>query len=127
MKIVRGNSIEYTPASHEDPNDPGCLKKVLATKADLISGQVQMANWSKLSAGKSFQPHYHKDMQEFFVMMEGQARMVVNGEEYELNAGDALLVDPMEVHSMTNETDVDITYFVLGISTGKGGKTIVVE
>ena len=42
MKIVRGNSLEFIPASHEDSQNPGVLKKVLATRNDLIAGRVQM-------------------------------------------------------------------------------------
>ena len=31
MKVVRGTSVPFVPASHEDPRHPGTLKRVLLT------------------------------------------------------------------------------------------------
>ena len=126
MKIIRGAQLEFAPASHEDPRNPGCLKRVLATKTDLLDGRVQMLNWSKLPVGKSFQAHYHEDMQEVFVLLDGEVTMQVDGQHVRLAGGDCILIDPREVHDMTNECGRDVTYVVFGISTGQGGRTIVV-
>lgn len=124
MKITRGSDLEFVPASHEKANDPGCLKKVLADHADLIAGQVQMVNWVKLPVGKSFQPHYHEDMQEVFVIVSGTATMTVDGKTSQLTGGDAIIIDPRQVHSMSCSGEIEVTYIVFGISTGQGGKTI---
>lgn len=126
MKIIRGQQLAFVPASHEDPRDPGCLKRVLAGQDDLIAGQVQMVNWSQLPVGRSFQSHYHEDMQEFFVLFDGLVRMLVNEQRIELAAGDAILIDPGEVHAMTNIGDRAANYLVFGISRQQGGRTIVV-
>ncbi len=126
MKLVRGNAIQFVAASHEDPNDPGCLKRVLAGRDDLIEGRVQMVNWSRLPVGKSFQTHYHEDMQEVFVLIDGQVKMQVDGQQVELAAGDAILINPGEVHDMTNVGQRDVVYLVFGISRQQGGKTILV-
>jgi mannose-6-phosphate isomerase-like protein (cupin superfamily) len=127
MKVVRGSEIPYTPASHEDPRDPGVLKRVLATAADLVAGQVQMVNWAKLPVGKSFQTHYHEDMQEVFVIVCGQAEMNVEGKNVQLAEGDAILVAPREIHTMRNIGVEDVHYVVFGISTGQGGRTVNVS
>ncbi len=127
MQIIRGEEIEFTPASHEDPKDPGVLKRVLTTKHDLIVGKVQMVNWALLPVGKSFQRHYHEDMQEVFIIVTGTVSVTVDDASDELNRGDAILIDPREVHKMTNVCDEDVHYIVFGISTGDGGKTVVCE
>ncbi len=132
MKIVRGSGLEFVPAAHENQSEPGVLKKVLATKRDLVAGQVQMVNWSLLKVGKSFQRHYHENMQEVFVILSGnvQASVASNQSdviEQELSTGDVLLVDAGEVHQMTNVGAEDVHYVVFGIATGEGGKTVVVE
>ena len=127
MKVIRGNVIPFEPASHEDPKNPGVLKRVLATKSDLFSGQTQMVNWAKLPAGHAFQNHYHEDMLEVFIMLSGPVEMVVDETSIQLERGDAILVEPREVHKMTNRSDGDIEYIVFGISQEKGGKTVVVE
>lgn len=124
MKIVRGVSLKYIPAAHENHSDPGVLKKVLFTHKDLISGKIQMVNWAKLPAGKSFQPHYHEDMDEVFVIISGIVEIDVATEKNYLNSGDALLVSMQEVHSFTNTTVYDVEYIVFGISKDTGGKTV---
>ncbi len=126
MQIVRGHELEFQPASHENPSDPGVLKKVLASKAQLLTGQVQMLNWSLLRGGKSFQPHYHEDMQEVFVIIHGAAKMQVDSQTVDLNAGDAVIIEPREIHQMENESEQDVVYLVFGIASGQDGKTVVV-
>lgn len=127
MRVIRGNEIEFIPASHENPNQPGVLKRVLAKRDELRDGRVQMINWARLPARSAFQSHFHEDMEEIFVMLSGRAEMVVNGQGVELAAGDAIVIAPREVHKMKNLTDQDLEYIVLGISSEEGGQTVVVK
>ncbi len=130
MRVVRGNERDFEAASHEDPSDPGVLKKVLASKADLNPGRMQMLNWSLLKVGKSFRRHYHEDMQEVFVILAGQARMHIEEADHtaivvDLRAGDAILVEP-HIPGMENTGDEDVTYLVFGLSSEMEGQTVVV-
>ena len=127
MHIVRGSEIDFEPASHEDPKDPGVLKRVLATHSHFTEGKIMMVNWAKLPVGKSFQSHYHEDMQEFFIILNGSVDMTVTDMTSQLNAGDAILVHQKEIHKMTNTCDEDVEYIVFGVSTQSGGKTVVTE
>ena len=127
MNVIRGSQIRFIPAAHEDANNPGVLKRVLATRDDLLGGCVQMLNWARLPGGRAFRPHYHEDMQEVFVIISGQARMRVDDETVLLAAGDAIVVDPRQVHEMENDTDRDVDYIVFGITLDQGGRTVVVE
>ena len=127
MHVARGKNLEFVPASHEDQAQPGVLKRVLATADQLFRGQVQMVNWSRLPVGSSFRPHYHEDMQEVFVLINGEVDMSVDGQVVSLQGGDAILVDPKEIHEMHNRCDEAVEYIVFGISTQQGGQTVVVE
>ncbi|HMP81055.1 MAG TPA: cupin domain-containing protein [Pirellulaceae bacterium] len=127
MKIIRGESIPYSPASHENPERPGVLKRVLAGKSELQVGRVQMVNWSWLKSGQSFRSHYHQDMQEIFIITHGQTEMSIDGTNVSLAPGDAVIVDPGEIHSMQAVGDEDVFYVVFGISSDQGGRTVVVE
>lgn len=126
MHVIRSSELAFEPASHEDPQNPGVLKKVLARKSDLIRGQVQMVNWSRLPPGSSFQSHYHEDMLEVFVMLGGPVEMSVNEAVVQLDQGDAILIHPREIHQMVNRSETTVDYIVFGISTEEGGKTVVV-
>jgi mannose-6-phosphate isomerase-like protein (cupin superfamily) len=126
MKIIRGNDKEYVPASHENPLAPGVWKKVLFMRDELQPGTVQMVNWARLPAGSSFAAHYHEDMQEVFIIVSGEAEMIVAGEKVLLARGDTIAIDAREVHAMTNRGGTDVEYVVFGITGNKGGKTVVV-
>lgn len=127
MKIIKGKDLKFVPASHEDPQNPGVLKKILLFKDDLIEGRIQMVNWSSVPVGKSFRNHYHEDMSEVFILVSSKARMVVDGEEVELEKGDCVVVPILGKHKMTNIGRSEVLYIVVGISQGKNGKTVVVE
>ncbi len=127
MKISYGADYEFVPASHENPLDPGVWKKVLFPKADLQAGVVQMVNWARLGAGKHFAAHYHEDMQEIFIILQGEAHLTVETQTAVLRSGDAVRIDPREVHAMSNPGTEDVQYVVVGITSGMGGRTVVVE
>jgi len=127
MRIIRFNDREFEPAGHENPLSPGVLKKVLLQKADLQQGRVQMINWASLGPGKKFALHYHEDMQEVFILMEGEADITVGAMADTLRRGDTVVIDPREVHQMQNRTDKTAEYIAIGITSEANGKTVVLE
>ncbi len=124
MKWISARDRELIPASHEDASSPGVLKRVLAERTEFQAGHVQMLNWAVLPGLSSFQRHYHEDMQEVFVVVHGLVEMRVAGEVRQLQAGDAVLVEPHEIHVMRNLQDTQAEYIVFGISSGAGGRTV---
>ncbi|MCJ7603975.1 MAG: cupin domain-containing protein [Desulfobulbaceae bacterium] len=126
MKIVRSADIEIIPASHEDLESPGVFKKIILQMADIIDGRIQMINWAFLPVGKSFRGHYHEDMQEIFILIKGEAQILVNNEQEELCEGDTVVVPAGSVHSMENVGKNDIEYIVIGVAKGTRGRTIIV-
>ncbi len=127
MRKIPFVSRSFVPASHENPLSPGVLKKVLLEKADLQRGRVQMVNWASLAVGKRFARHYHEDMQEIFILVQGEAKITVGQETATLSRGDTVLIDPREVHQMQNSGPETVEYLAIGITTEAGGKTVVVE
>lgn len=127
MKFIPSDNAQYEPASHERPDQPGVLKRVIATAAEFPSGQTMMLNHARLPAASAFRSHYHEDMQETFVILSGSVVMTVDNSEVPLRAGDAIIIDPREVHTMRNTGDDTAEYIVFGISTGQGGRTIVTD
>jgi mannose-6-phosphate isomerase-like protein (cupin superfamily) len=124
MKVIRSVELEFVPASHENPESPGVLKKVLLRKDDFMDGQVQMVNWALLPAGKSFRPHYHQDMEEVFIMIRGFAKITVGEKEANTGPGDAVVIPAGAIHMMENTGREDVEYIALGVSKGEGGRTV---
>jgi quercetin dioxygenase-like cupin family protein len=65
-------------------------------------------------------------MQEVFVLLSGQVTMQVGNAAVTMNPGDTVIIEPTEIHQMTNTSDELAEYLVFGIASGKGGKTVVV-
>jgi mannose-6-phosphate isomerase-like protein (cupin superfamily) len=86
-----------------------------------------MINWARLPVDHRFAAHYHEDMQEIFILVQGEAEMTVAGQTAVLGRGDAIAIDPREVHAMRNLGNEEVEYVVVGITAGQGGKTVVVE
>ena len=126
MNFIPSAASGFIPASHEDPKKPGVLKRVIATQGEFQAGQVQMLNWAQLPVGSSFQPHYHEDMQEEFVLLRGIVAMKCGEQTVTMQVGDTVIVNPEETHQMQNVGDVVAEYIVFGISAQKGGRTVVV-
>lgn len=127
MNIIRGGTIPNIPASHENPTDPGVLKKILLKKEDIPNGHIQMINWSTLLPHKTFQNHYHEAMDEIFIILNGHVKVTMNNEIETLTKGDAVVVPSTKHHTMTNMGDTPVHYIAIGIVVGEGGRTIIVE
>ncbi len=127
MKLIHFSARSFVPAGHENPMSPGVLKKVLLEKADLQPGRIQMINWASLGAGKRFSRHYHEDMQEIFIVVQGAAEVTVAAETVSLRRGDTVVIDPREVHEMRNQGSEAVEYLAIGITSEAGGKTVVVD
>lgn len=125
MKLIHSSSLKYLPASHENPQDPGVLKKVLFTNADILAGQIQMVNWAQLLPQKSFQAHYHQDMEEVFILLSGEVAVQVGTETEIMKKGDAVLVPATQMHTMKNLLSTPAEFIVFGVSQSNSGKTVL--
>ena len=115
MKVVRGKGLRLIAAGHEDPLDPGVLKRVLIDSSNALSGNIVMINWAVLSPGRSFRTHRHKDMTEVFIMLNGKADMQVDSNCFEIESQDVVIVSPGEEHLMRNDSSTEVNFLVLGL------------
>lgn len=124
MKKIKFKDLEFIPASHENPQNPGVLKKILLKRDDLPAGRVQMINWAKLPVGKSFAAHYHEAMIEVFIIINGKVKAKIDNEEEILEQGDCVVAYEKQVHTFENICSEDVNYFAMGIVTSEGGKSV---
>ena len=55
-----------------------------------------------------------------------ETRIRVGDQDTVLRQGDAVLIEPREVHQMWNDGDVDVDYIAIGIAGGPDGQTVLV-
>jgi mannose-6-phosphate isomerase-like protein (cupin superfamily) len=126
MRTIRSADRPTIPAGHENPASPGTWKRVLCQRDDFQPGRVQMVNWATMPVGRQFAAHYHEDMQEVFIILQGEAELTAGGQTVILRRGDTVIIDARETHTMRNLGDEPVEYIALGIAGTADGKTVVV-
>jgi len=128
MKKFTIKNLEFVTAGHEDPQNPGVVKKVIFTANDVeINGTVQMINWCQMKPGKSFARHYHEYMDEIFIILSGQAEITIDQETAPIEATDTVFIPQQAQHEMKNIGTEDVVYIAMGVVTKPGGKTVIVD
>jgi quercetin dioxygenase-like cupin family protein len=67
------------------------------------------------------EPHFHAEMYEVYLVVEGQSAAKVNGQPVRLRAGSVLVVEPGEPHTFTESTP-DYYHFVIQTPVVQGDK-----
>lgn len=77
---------------------------------DLSNAPVEKQSLAEASvpAGGATERHYHKISEEFYFMLEGRARMEIDGEEQEVGPGDAILIPAGAWHQISATHGEDI-------------------
>jgi mannose-6-phosphate isomerase-like protein (cupin superfamily) len=63
--------------------------------------------------GKGSTPHYHRKSEESYLILSGRAEMHINTTQIKLRAGEAVLIEPMEVHQIQNVGEEDLVFLAV--------------
>jgi quercetin dioxygenase-like cupin family protein len=108
MKHYSRTRIPFEPVSH-DPE----LKKQVLLREGLLPGLGNLSH-IVLAPGSRASEHIHAEGYEVFYCIRGKLRLTVNGEEVLLQAGECLVVEPREVHSIDDTfVETELLYFFL--------------
>ena len=66
-----------------------------------------------IPAGKASEAHFHKKSEESYLILSGSATMVIDGEKFDLKSGEAVLIEPMEVHQIANSGNDDLAFLAV--------------
>ncbi len=55
--------------------------------------------------GAHIPPHSHRTSVEVYVVRRGVCELEVNGERHEMRAGDIILMEPGDIHALSNHSD----------------------
>jgi mannose-6-phosphate isomerase-like protein (cupin superfamily) len=107
MKRVTLSGIRDEGISH----DPEIKKRVMLTGSD-IPCLTKFAQ-AYFPPGRKARAHAHSDMFEVFLIESGSGLIHVEGNEYPVEKGSCISVEPGEVHEIINngKEDLVITYF----------------
>jgi quercetin dioxygenase-like cupin family protein len=71
--------------------------------------------------------HLHRQQTEVFYVLEGQARIDIDGEEYLARPGDGFICSPGDRHSLWNQTEGDFKVVVFKIDKPEGNDSVWLE
>lgn len=104
MKIIRSNQKEWL-------ENKGYSKKILLDDENLKNGSLVQE--IKIKTGEKAGEHYHQKQTEVFYFLNNFGYWLINGEKYQFEAGDILVIEPNDIHAVINESSKD--YFYLAI------------
>jgi mannose-6-phosphate isomerase-like protein (cupin superfamily) len=102
-------SINGAPEESVSHN-PAAKKQVWFRKGDLpaFTQIVRVI----IPPGEVLTAQAHADMHELFIILEGTARMIVDGRPQGLKPGDAITLAPSETHKLSNQSTEPIVFIV---------------
>ena len=108
MHIYHGDDIPEEGVSH----NPEIRKRVMVRKG-VVPGLTNFSQ-SVFTPGQVCDAHAHPDMYEVYLVESGRGLIVIDGQQVPVRAGDCVVVEPGELHSMGNPDETDelrLTYF----------------
>lgn len=102
--IVR-NFLEAPLRIASSHQGKGEVKSVKLFGKEDYDSKLQFFYYMELPPGTSIGYHEHKQNEEVYVVLEGQGRMTVNGEERDVKPGDVILNKPNWSHGLENASD----------------------
>lgn len=117
-----------------------CRRRILLRVVDISS--AERYRWGRASEGWHFlnhpdlsviqeqvppgdreRRHFHSKARQFFYILEGHAVLDVDGQRFELSAGQGLEVPPGATHQFVNESRGSVTFLVVSSPHSHGDRT----
>jgi mannose-6-phosphate isomerase-like protein (cupin superfamily) len=95
----------------------------------LVAGGVKSHSLAQITIapGKSSLPHYHKVSDESYLILSGQAEMVVDEESFKLAPGEAVLIQPHEIHQISNPGPEALVFLAVCVPAWHPGDSFYAE
>lgn len=66
-----------------------------------------------LKPGKASKQHYHKVSSESYLILKGIGSLEIDGNQFDLNPGEAVLIQPLEVHKIINNSPEELVFLAV--------------
>jgi uncharacterized cupin superfamily protein len=114
--LVKASEVAESASGFSHPWNPN--SQIFGTRLGALAGLSRIGvNWARVPAGKeSFVYHSHYREEEWIYVVSGRAVAEIDGEEYEVAAGDFMGFPTAVAHHLRNPYDEDLVYLVGGES-----------
>jgi len=94
-------------------NNPGGenLQEILGRVAgDVTSHSLAEVH---IQPGKKSSKHYHKHSEESYFILSGVASVEINNTNHQFMPGEAVLLEPLDVHQISNQGEQDLVFLAV--------------
>jgi len=115
-QFVQCNLFELPLAATRAHGGRGEIRfRRIATSAN-FAGACNFIDFTCMPAGTTIGEHTHADdEEEFYLILGGRGIVRVNGEEFEVQAGDLIRNPPNGTHSLENTSSEELRLFVFEV------------
>ena len=103
MEVVNKHNIKFFITK-----DTAQIREILSPSNSSLRHQ-SLAE-AKLAPGRITEEHYHKEVEETYLVTRGRGVMTVAGESRDVKAGDGIAIMPGQRHRMKNTGDGDLVF-----------------
>jgi mannose-6-phosphate isomerase-like protein (cupin superfamily) len=121
-KLIKGDELEaldgassFAALLRQDGDEIRRDVFMLMNSEDSVSGRLQVG-MTIVYPGCRTNGHAHADREEVYFFTRGKGMMGVDGEEWQVKAGDAFYVKPGPLHTTRNPYDVPLEFFWITIN-----------
>ncbi|NKB67990.1 MAG: cupin domain-containing protein [Candidatus Latescibacteria bacterium] len=82
----------------EDAGEEACLLAIAQFTRHVVQGRI------------TTDYHEHENKEQIYYFISGRGKMLIDGEEYAVTAGDSVHLPPQVKHQVINNTEDDIEY-----------------
>lgn len=72
-------------------------------------------------------PHYHKNTEETYLILSGNATLEIQEEQLSLTAGDTVLIEPNEIHQIKNNGKDNLVFIAVCVPAWQPEDSIEVK
>jgi len=87
----------------------GYSKKIFFDGKDLNSPGTRLQK-VKIKLKEKAKAHHHKKQTEIFYFLTDNGYWIINEKKFSFNVGDALVIEPLDEHTVVNDSKEDYVY-----------------
>src|SRR4051794_30392878 len=84
-------------------HERGYLRNIICAFNDSPDGRTQV-QLTEIVAGERVPTHYHQRQTEYLFFLEGSCRLMFRETEIRIQAGDLVIIEPLERHAAYNDS-----------------------
>ncbi|MFE2377237.1 cupin domain-containing protein [Streptomyces sp. NPDC059398] len=114
------NDISGPAVTHRQVGGEGVCRWKMLMNGMHLEGEWNCVEYVVIEPGASVGEHVHLRTEEIYYIVSGRAVLTMNGEEFEVAAGDLVTTPIGAAHAIANHGDSDMHFFVTEVFPGTG-------